>query len=162
MNGRIADLQRAFVYFSAACINMNVFTFAVLCAHSAKWSKAQATVRLDLRHHSAESVGMRFKKQRVFGVLSAQIDEHAALLREHGRKPQLLKLIFYPTGRLCGKAGGTVDGKQLHRFCGCKLCIFSVHIHKKITSEKSEFIRKAVYHQSTGLSRETILDELRL
>ena len=79
MDGRVAQLQRAFDHLAGAGIYAHVFGFAVFGAHAAQIGYAQAAVALDFSHHCAQGVGVGFQQQCVLRILPAQINQHAAL-----------------------------------------------------------------------------------
>ena len=124
----VAELERPLIDLAGARIDAHIFRFAIFCAHTAEARHAQAAIGLDLRDHRAERVRVRLQKQPALcGLLTAEIDQNAALGRFPCVKAERCKSLQHPFGRFVRKARRAVDCKQLDGFFYCILRITLFH-----------------------------------
>lgn len=98
MNGRIEEMNRAFVTLAFTGVHEHVFLFHVVQWVTAQKAEAQATIRLDHTDHQSERINMRREEQRLvirprFAALSGsgKLAENPAFLPLPGLKAQILQ-----------------------------------------------------------------------
>ena len=79
MDRGVAQLHRALDDSAGSGMNTHIFSLRVFRAHAAERREPESSVRLDLCHHRAQRIRVRFEKQRIFFVRAAEVDQHAAL-----------------------------------------------------------------------------------
>ena len=110
MGGCVDQLNRALHHPSIAGINPAVLRLHIIGVQPAQGHNAQASVRLDLRHHGPQRISMG--QHHGPGALAAQIDGNAALAGFHRIVAQAAVLLHHIAGHGPGHTRGAVDGQQ--------------------------------------------------
>ena len=79
MDRGVAQLHRALDDSAGSGMDAHIFGLRVFRAHAAERREPESSVCLDLCHHRAQRIRVRFEKQRIFFVRAAEVDQHAAL-----------------------------------------------------------------------------------
>ena len=112
VDGGVCQLTGALVDLATAGIDPDILRFGVVGAHAAQRGQLQAAVAFDLADHGTQGVGVGLQKQGVPGIFAAQLHKNTALGGDARGAAQTFKGVFYPPGRVCGKAGRRVDPQK--------------------------------------------------